>query len=122
MMFLWLLGLISFWTTRVAALYELFFALELFLSGRIAPLVLFPEWTQRLADWLPFRRTFGFPIEAFIGQLTTAKLVGGLAMQNRLDCDRLGIGIGSLAGCSPSLYSGRWVVGIMVRERMERYG
>lgn len=81
MMFLWLLGLISFWTTRVAALYELFFALELFLSGRIAPLVLFPEWTQRLADWLPFRWTFGFPIEAFIGQLTTAELVGGLAMQ-----------------------------------------
>ncbi len=81
MMFLWLLGLISFWTTRVAAIYELFFAFELFLSGRIAPLALFPEWVQALADWFPFRWTFGFPIEALIGQLTPAALLSGLAMQ-----------------------------------------
>jgi ABC-2 type transport system permease protein len=65
----------------VAAIYELFFAFELFLSGRIAPLALFPEWARTLADWLPFRWTFGFPIEALIGQLSVAGLIGGLAMQ-----------------------------------------
>ncbi len=81
MMFLWLLGLISFWTTRVAAIYELFFSVELFLSGRIAPLALFPDWVQALADWFPFRWTFGFPIEALIGQLSPMALITGLAIQ-----------------------------------------
>src|SRR5262245_15909887 len=34
-MFLWVLGMVSFWTTRVAALYELYFTAELLLSGRL---------------------------------------------------------------------------------------
>ncbi|NJO81603.1 MAG: ABC transporter permease [Blastochloris sp.] len=80
-MFLWLLGLITFWTTRVSAIYELYFALELLLSGRLVPLSLMPPWVQNLANLLPFRYTFGFPIEALVGQLTTPQLLFGLAMQ-----------------------------------------
>jgi len=40
-----------------------------------------PDWAQRLADVLPFKWTFGFPIEALIGGLPPSELVGGLAMQ-----------------------------------------
>lgn len=80
-MFLWLLGMVSFWTTRVSALYELYFAAELLLSGRLVPMRLLPTWAQDLAAWLPFQWTFGFPIEALVGQLTPAQLLGGLAMQ-----------------------------------------
>ncbi len=80
-MLLWLLGLITFWTTRVSALYELFFAAELLLSGRLVPLSLMPDWVQAITNVLPFRYAFGFPIEALIGQLSPQQLLAGLGMQ-----------------------------------------
>jgi len=80
-MLLWILGLVSFWTTRVAALFELYFALELLLSGRLVPMTLMPAWVQQLARYLPFQWTFGFPIEALVGSLSAGQLLTGLAMQ-----------------------------------------
>ncbi len=80
-MVLWLLGMISFWTTRVSALFELYFAAELLLSGRLVPLALMPSWVQTVARYLPFRSTFGFPIEALIGGMTPAQLGQGLLIQ-----------------------------------------
>jgi ABC-2 type transport system permease protein len=80
-MFSSIIGLITFWTTRVSALFDLYFALELLLSGRLVPLSLMPDWVQQLAWFFPFRWTFGFPIEALVGQLTTEQLLIGLGMQ-----------------------------------------
>jgi ABC-2 type transport system permease protein len=80
-MLLWALGMISFWTTRVSAIFELYFACELLLSGRLVPLGLMPDWAQRLAGVLPFQWTFGFPIEALVGNLSPAQLLGGLGAQ-----------------------------------------
>lgn len=64
---LWALGLITFWTTRVTAFYELYFTAELLLSGRLVPLSLMPSWAQTLAGALPFKWAFGYPIEVLIG-------------------------------------------------------
>lgn len=86
-----LLGMITFWTTRVSAIYELYFAVELLISGRLVPMSLLPEWAQRLSNFLPFQWTFGFPIEALVGQLTPQQLLQGLGMQ------LLWIVLGSLA-------------------------
>ena len=80
-MFLWLLGLVTFWTTRVGPVFDIFFTAELLLSGRLVPMSLMPDWAQRVADFLPFQWTFGFPIEALIGRLPPDQLLGGLAMQ-----------------------------------------
>ncbi len=80
-MLLSLLGMITFWTTRVSAIYEMFFAVELILSGRLVPMSLMPEWVQRIADFLPFQWTFGYPIESLVGRLTTTELFSGLGMQ-----------------------------------------
>ena len=80
-MFLELLGMISFWTTRVSAIFELAIAAELLLSGRLVPLQLMPEWAERVAAVLPFQWTFYFPIQALVGDLSTGELLGGLAMQ-----------------------------------------
>jgi ABC-2 type transport system permease protein len=76
-----LLGMITFWTTRVSALYELYFAAELIFSGRLVPLSLMPEWVQKLAWYFPFRWTFGFPIETLVGSMSVNELFGGLGMQ-----------------------------------------
>ena len=75
------LGMISFWTTRVSAIYQLVFAAELILSGRLVPMPLMPLWVQNLAGYLPFQWTFYFPINALVGTLTPAELLGGLGMQ-----------------------------------------
>lgn len=76
-----LLGMITFWTTRVSAIFEVYFAAELILSGRLVPMSLMPLWVQQVAGYLPFQWTFGYPIEALIGQLSTQQLFSGLGMQ-----------------------------------------
>lgn len=76
-----LLGMVTFWTTRVSALFELYFAAELILSGRLVPLSLMPAWVQELAWFFPFRWAFGYPIEVLVGQLSMNELFIGLGMQ-----------------------------------------
>jgi viologen exporter family transport system permease protein len=78
---LWLLGMITFWTTRGSAIFETYMMIELLLSGRLVPLPLMPDWAQSLANWLPFKWTFYFPIEVLVGNLSNASLIGGLGMQ-----------------------------------------
>ena len=80
-MFLWLLGMTSIWTTRASAVFETYIMAELLLSGRLVPLQLMPAWAEKLADLLPFKWTFFFPIEALVGELSTAELLRGLGMQ-----------------------------------------
>ena len=80
-MFLSMLGMITFWTTRVSAIFELAIAVELLLSGRLVPMPLMPDWAEQLAAVLPFQWTFYFPIFALVGDFSTGELLGGLAMQ-----------------------------------------
>jgi ABC-2 type transport system permease protein len=60
------------------------------LSGRIVPLKLMPGWVQTLANFLPFKWTFGFPIESLVGNMSGSSLLVGLGVQV------LWIGIGLL--------------------------
>lgn len=78
---LFVLGMVTLWTTRVAALFELYFTAELLLSGRLVPLDLMPDWVLAFVDYLPFRSTFGFPIEALVSNLSGPQLVRGLLAQ-----------------------------------------
>jgi ABC-2 type transport system permease protein len=78
---LFVLGMVTLWTTRVAALFELYFTAELLLSGRLVPMDLMPDWVLRWVDLLPFRSTFGFPIEALVSDLSGRELVRGLVAQ-----------------------------------------
>ena len=88
------LGLVTFWTTRVGALFSLYIVLELLLSGRLVPLTLMPHWVQTVAWFLPFRWTFYFPIQSLVGDLSNAELAAGLGMQ--LLWTLIGIGVFSL--------------------------
>jgi ABC-2 type transport system permease protein len=75
------LGLIAFWTTRISPIVQLVMTLELLFSGRLVPLSLLPPWAQGMADVLPFKWTFGFPIESLVGRLPESELLAGLATQ-----------------------------------------
>lgn len=75
------LGMVTIWTTRAGAIFQVWFLAELLLSGRLLPLTLMPHWTQTLSSVLPFKWTFYFPIEALVGGLSTGSLLSGLGMQ-----------------------------------------
>ena len=75
------LGMITFWTTRVGAIFNLYFTLELLLSGRLVPLTLMPDWVQTVAWLFPFQWTFYFPIQTLVGEYSNAELAAGLGMQ-----------------------------------------
>ena len=79
--FLWALGLVIFWITRVNALFNLYFALELLFSGRLVPLDLLPEWARQMSAWMPFQWAFAFPIELLLGRLTPAEVWYGFGAQ-----------------------------------------
>jgi ABC-2 type transport system permease protein len=75
------IGMLNFWTTRGAAVFDLYMATEMLLSGRLVPLKLMPGWVQTLANFLPFKWTFGFPIESLVSDLSTRSLLLGLGAQ-----------------------------------------
>jgi ABC-2 type transport system permease protein len=89
------LGMLCFWTTRGAAIFDLWMTLELLLSGRLVPLPLMPDWVQTISWFLPFQWAFYFPIEALVGDLSNTELVRGLAFQ--LFWILVGLGIFKLA-------------------------
>jgi len=75
------LGMLCFWTTRGAAIFDLWMAAELLLSGRLVPMPLMPEWVQQVARFLPFQWAFYFPIESLVGDMSGTELLRGLGAQ-----------------------------------------
>jgi ABC-2 type transport system permease protein len=75
------LAITAFWTTRVTALFELWFALEFFTSGRIAPLTVLPDWARQIAEALPFQWMFYFPLELLLGRRNAQEALVGVLMQ-----------------------------------------
>jgi ABC-2 type transport system permease protein len=79
--FLWAIALVAFWTTRVNALFNLMFAVEFLISGRIAPISVLPAWGQQIAHIMPFYWMFGFPLDLLIGRLTPEETLIGIGIQ-----------------------------------------
>ncbi len=75
------LAVIAFWTTRVEAINQLYFTLDAFLAGRIAPLALLPGWMGLAAAYLPFRSMGSFPVELLLGRVPANQILPGFAMQ-----------------------------------------
>lgn len=77
----WTLASSAFWITRVNAINQLYFVSFLFLSGFAVPLPLLPGPVQIIAEWLPFYRVLGFPVDLVLGHLTTEQIVVGFGAQ-----------------------------------------
>jgi len=99
-------GPAAFWTTRVSAINQVYFVLLLFLSGQIAPLTLFPNWLQIVANVLPFRWMLGFPVALVLGQLTPVQALEGLASQAVWAIGQPGADPPGLAGGGTRLFGG----------------
>ena len=77
----WTLALAAFWTTRVSAVNQAYYAAALFLSGQVAPLALLPGPVRAAAAFLPFRWTVSFPVELLLGRLTPSQALAGFGAQ-----------------------------------------
>lgn len=71
---------VAFWTTRVWALAEFYWALIVLFSGQFVPLQLMPGIVQAIARYLPFQLLKYFPIELILGRLGPAEIIFGYGM------------------------------------------
>jgi len=75
------LALLAFWATRADALLALQDSLVFLLAGQVAPVGLLPGLLRTAAEILPFRYMVGFPVEVLTGQVETAGIIMGFAVQ-----------------------------------------
>ena len=75
------LAVIAFWTTRVEAINQLYFMLDAFLGGRIAPLALMPGLLGAVALYSPFRSMGSFPVDLALGRLSGNEIATGFLLQ-----------------------------------------
>src|ERR1044071_8867026 len=75
------LAVIAFWTTRVEALNQLFYTVDSFLSGRIAPLGLLPRGIGIIAIYSPFYSMGAFPVELALGRIPAERILIGFFWQ-----------------------------------------
>ena len=66
----YMFGLLAFWTNRAISIFLIYEMAHLLLSGRIAPLSMYPDGWLEWSLWLPFYATVGFPVELLSGRLS----------------------------------------------------
>jgi ABC-2 type transport system permease protein len=71
---------VAFWTQRVYALVEFYFAVILLFGGQFVPLDLLPPVIQNIARFLPFQLMRYFPIQLSLGRLTPYEIALNFAM------------------------------------------
>lgn len=71
---------LAFWTTRVYAIGEFYWAVIILFSGQFVPLDLMPPFIQTLAQFLPFQLFKYFPIELILNRLPAQVIVRDFAM------------------------------------------
>lgn len=77
----WTVALLAFWVTDTSGLNNLYWITGMFLTGKVAPLSLMPEWVQMSASILPFRWMVSFPVELLLGRVSQSQAMTGLAAQ-----------------------------------------
>ncbi len=75
------LAMLAFWVVRVDAIHQLYWSLDMFLGGRLAPLALMPGFLRLAATYAPFRSMTVFPLELALGYLDGRQIAEGMALQ-----------------------------------------
>jgi len=81
--FIWnyCVAVVAFWTTKVDAINQVYWSLDQFLGGRLAPLALMPAFIQAAARYSPFRSMTVFPVELALGRLNGQQIAEGMISQ-----------------------------------------
>jgi ABC-2 type transport system permease protein len=76
-----LIGTLAFYLESSSAIFEVYLASFMILSGYLVPLSLFPPWLQSVSDALPFRYTLAFPVETITGLIDRSRALRDLGVQ-----------------------------------------
>jgi ABC-2 type transport system permease protein len=69
------------WTISGEGLQQLTVAAVLLFSGALVPLPFFPDWAQRILDFLPFRGLIDIPFRLYLGHLPAGHVFALFASQ-----------------------------------------
>ena len=72
--------LVAFWADNVWSLGVMLRFVTGFLGGMMVPLSLFPEWSQRALEVLPFQYLFYFPVVTALGKVTPQEWMIGVGI------------------------------------------
>jgi ABC-2 type transport system permease protein len=75
------LGFTAFWLLEIGGLAGLYDVVIYLLGGTIVPLDLLPSPIRFVADSLPFKYIYYFPLTLALGRLTGPEILSGLALQ-----------------------------------------
>jgi len=79
--FRYLLGLLAFWVIDIRGFITLLIITQLFFSGMVLPLVVFPGWLRAVAEALPFRCLVQIPADVFLREGTGTAVLPLLGIQ-----------------------------------------
>lgn len=71
---------VAFWTTRVYAIGEFYWAFASLFSGQFVPLDLMPPVVQQIAQFLPFQLLIYFPVQMILGKLPPETIATNFAL------------------------------------------
>lgn len=77
----YLLGLLAFWIIDIRGFIVMLTITQLFFSGMVLPLVVFPDWLRGVADALPFRALIQIPADVLLREDTGTATLPLLAVQ-----------------------------------------
>jgi ABC-2 type transport system permease protein len=75
------LAMLAFWILEVSTVVFILYSFEYYLSGRLFPLNVMPDWLQDILRWLPFTYELYFPVAVLTEKVRGAELWSGLAIQ-----------------------------------------
>lgn len=74
-------GLIAFWTRQTWGAAAFVSISSSLVSGRLIPIDLLPLVVARISQWLPFRYLVFFPVQIFLGKLSSEEILVGFLLQ-----------------------------------------
>ncbi len=77
----YLLGLLAFWVIDIRGFVALVTITQIFFSGMVLPLVVFPDWLRTFAEALPFRCLVQVPADVLLHEDTGAAVLPLLGVQ-----------------------------------------
>jgi ABC-2 type transport system permease protein len=75
------LAMLAFWILEISTIVFILYSFEYYLSGRLFPLNVMPDWMQEVLRWLPFTYELYFPVAVVMEKVRGAELWSGLAIQ-----------------------------------------
>lgn len=75
------LAMLAFWILEISTIVFILYSFEYYLSGRLFPLNVMPDWLQEILRWLPFTYELYFPVAILTEKVKGGDLWSGLAIQ-----------------------------------------